>query len=102
MNFTDVIVVKPGWGDWAGPGAVRVSRRTLLRRDMLLQEAEKAAEEKRSKRKDNKMFNVMISDRRIKTASKYKLEVVPHPFTSREEYERSIQMPLGGNIVTFT
>ena len=97
IEFSDLFVVKPGWGDWAGPGAAGVSRKTLLRRDLLLKEAEREAEERRKKRKDSKMFNVMISDRRIKTASKYKLEGIPHPFTSREEYERSIQMPLGGN-----
>ena len=89
--------MKPGWGDWAGPEAKGISRKALLRRDLLLKEAEKEAEEKRKKRKDSKMYNVMISDRRIKAAGKYKLEGVPHPFTSREEYERSIQMPLGGN-----
>ena len=95
-KFTNKLLVKPGWGDWAGPGATGVSRKTLLRRDLLLKEAEKEAEERRKKRKDSKMYRVMISDRRIKAASKYKLEGIPHPFTSREEYERSIQMPLGG------
>jgi U3 small nucleolar RNA-associated protein 14 len=38
----------------------------------------------------------MISDRRIKTASKYKISEVPHPFTSREEYEQSLRLPIGG------
>jgi U3 small nucleolar RNA-associated protein 14 len=31
----------------------------------------------------------------VKTASKYKVGEIPHPFTTREEYERSLQMPLG-------
>ncbi len=49
-------------------------------------------------RQDGKIFNVMISDKRVKTAAKYKIDEVPHPFTTREEYERSMQMPVGGKI----
>ena len=36
-----------------------------------------------------------LSDRRVKTAGKYKITGVPHPFTSREEYEQSLRMPVG-------
>jgi U3 small nucleolar RNA-associated protein 14 len=53
---------------------------------------------KRAMRQDGKIFNVMISDKRVKTAAKYKIDEVPHPFTTREEYERSMQMPVGGKI----
>jgi U3 small nucleolar RNA-associated protein 14 len=88
--------VKAGWGDWAGPGQTGLSRRTLLRRDSLLQMAQAEDEEKRRLRKDNKMYNVVLSDRRVKTASKYKVAAIPHPFTTREEYELSMKMPLGG------
>jgi hypothetical protein len=41
-------------------------------------------------------MNVLISEKRIKTAAKYKIADIPHPFTTREEYERSLQMPIGG------
>ena len=41
------------------------------------------------------MPNVVLSDRRVKTAGKYKITGVPHPFTSREEYEQSLRMPVG-------
>ena len=41
------------------------------------------------------MMNVMLSDRRIKTASKFKISEVPHPFTTREEYEQSLRVPVG-------
>lgn len=47
-------------------------------------------------RQDAKKKNVMISEKRIKAQAKYKLGDVPHPFSSREEYERSLQMPVGG------
>lgn len=92
-------VVKAGWGDWAGPGLTGISQRTQLRRDSMLKAAQEEDEIKRKARKDNKMYNVMISERRIKTASKYKLVDVPHPYTTREEYERSIQLPLGGKLI---
>jgi U3 small nucleolar RNA-associated protein 14 len=91
--------VKAGWGDWAVPGApMGVSNRTLQKRDKLLSQLEKEAEEKKAQRKDNKFSSVMFSERRIKTGAKYKLTEVPHPFTSMEEYQRSIQMPLGGTL----
>jgi U3 small nucleolar RNA-associated protein 14 len=56
---------------------------------------EEESTKQRAMRKDGKIMNVVISDRRVKTAAKYKISDIPHPFTSREEYERSIQMPLG-------
>ena len=87
--------VKAGWGDWAGPGAAGVSTKILNIRDRLLKKVEEETTEKKKGRKDAKMPNVMISDRRVKTAAKYKISDIPHPFTSREEYERSMQMPLG-------
>jgi U3 small nucleolar RNA-associated protein 14 len=97
ISYFCCAIVKPGWGDWAGPGLAGISKKTLLRRDIMLKAAEQESQEKRKNRKDSKMYNVVLSDRRIKTASKYKLAEIPHPFTTREEYERSIQMPLGGN-----
>lgn len=89
--------VKAGWGDWAGPGAAGVGPKTLLKRDRLVKAAEAEALQQKAGRKDTKakLFNVLLSEKRIKTAAKYKLAAVPHPFTTREEYERSIQMPLG-------
>jgi U3 small nucleolar RNA-associated protein 14 len=60
-----------------------------------LENLEEENAKKRVSRKDGQVFNVMISDKRVKANAKYKLTTVPHPFTSREEYERSIQMPLG-------
>ena len=65
-------------------------------RNKLLKKVEDETNEKKKGRSDTKIPNVMISDRRVKTAAKYKISDIPHPFTSREEYERSMQMPLGG------
>lgn len=89
--------VKAGWGDWAGPGAggMAISKKTLDKRDRLMTKVQSEHASKVLGRADSKMSAVMISNRRIKTASKYKITEIPHPFTSLEEYERSLQMPLG-------
>jgi U3 small nucleolar RNA-associated protein 14 len=88
--------VKAGWGDWCGPGKTQVSDKILRKRNQKLQEIETENELKRKERKDAKKANVIISERRIKGFSKYKINEIPFPFTSREEYERSLQLPLGG------
>jgi len=89
--------VKAGWGDWAGPdqGVGFVSAKITKKRDRLVAQAEVEAEEKKKGRSDTKTPNVMMSDRRVKTAAKFKIAEVPHPFTSREEYEKSLVMPIG-------
>jgi U3 small nucleolar RNA-associated protein 14 len=86
---------KAGWGDWAGPGKVGVSQRVVKKRKHLLKNLEEKAAQQRAGRNDGQLANVILSERRVKTSSKYKIADVPHPFTSREEYERSLQMPLG-------
>lgn len=86
---------KPGWGEWAGAGLSGINAKTEASRKRQLSAMEEESAKQRAMRKDGKMMNVVISDRRIKTAAKYKISDIPHPFTSREEYERSIQMPLG-------
>ncbi len=95
MSLNIFFIVKAGWGDWAGPGNMMVSNRIQKIRDYKISQIEKEEEAKKQTRMDKAMPNVVISERRIKTAGKYVLEKVPHPFTSREEYESSLQMPLG-------
>ena len=74
-----------------------VSQKILNTRNRLLARVEAAHGAQVQKRKDTagKMMNVLISERRVKAAAKYKIADIPHPFTTREEYERSLQMPLG-------
>ena len=89
--------VKAGWGDWAGPGpnGNQISSKILKKRDRLMKAAEDDAELKRKNRADAKMSNIVLSDRRIKTSSKFKIAEIPHPFTSQAEYEKSLTMPIG-------
>lgn len=91
-----MFIVKSGWGDWAGPGGMEISPKLLKKRDQLSIKIQTENEIKRLERKDANIKNVMISERRVRNTSKYKISEIPHPFTSREEYERSLQMPIGG------
>ena len=94
--------VKAGWGDWAGPGGQGlISQRILDKRQAMLSKVQTENSQKKALRKDTKMLNVHISERRVKTASKYKIADLPHPFTSWEQYEKSMQMPLGGGFFFF-
>lgn len=90
------MLVKSGWGDWAGPGGMEISPKILNKRDQLLIKIQTENEIKRLERKDANIKNVMISERRVKNTSKYKVSEIPYPFKSRDEYERSLQMPIGG------
>ena len=46
-------------------------------------------------RRDAKLPRVILSERRAKAAVNLKLAHVPHPFTSREQYERAMARPIG-------
>ena len=75
-----------GWGAWAGSGVRPPKRaRPAVTEDKIV-----------PKRKDDRRPNVIISQARIKrTANKYMLKDVPYPFTSREEYEKSLKGGIG-------
>lgn len=75
-----------------------MSAKILSIRDRQLKIVEEETVLLKKVRKDTKIPNVIISDRRVRTAAKYKIAELPHPFKSREEYERSMQMSLGGKL----
>lgn len=74
-----------------------MSDKVVKKRKRLLQNLEEKKSELRAGRKDGVLANVLLSEKRVKTAAKYKIADIPHPFKTREEYERSLQMPLGGD-----
>lgn len=81
-----------GWGSWTGEGAIPSKRRFKFRKGF---EPPPSQKEKR-KRKDQIKPHVILSQKRVKkTADKYMLSEVPYPFTSREEYERSLAGGIG-------
>ncbi|CAN0431299.1 unnamed protein product, partial [Ectocarpus sp. 12 AP-2014] len=47
-------------------------------------------------RKDDRLPKVVLNEKRQKRSAKYMVSEVPYPFTSREQYERSLRQPIGG------
>ncbi|KAH8552611.1 small-subunit processome [Umbelopsis sp. PMI_123] len=78
----------PGWGAWGGKGLKD-------RKNKVIKKALPGEGVVANKRKDAKLGNVIISERRIKKATKYQVTSIPFPFQNREQYERSLRAPLG-------
>ena len=76
----------PGWGDWAGGNKKSKKRKVVRKVDGVVQ---------KDKRKDKNLKNVIINEKVNKKNLKYQSSAVPFPFESREQYERSLRMPLG-------
>ena len=91
----------PGWGSWTGAGLskslkkanARAAHNPLYKRKL---PGGTAAENRRDKgRKD-----LIISEKQDRKGKKYLAPVLPHGFESREQYERSLRLPMGGEWVT--
>ncbi|OJD24199.1 hypothetical protein ACJ73_04445 [Blastomyces percursus] len=81
----------PGWGSWAGAGLTkREKKQAKARRSFVTEEGVKA-----EKRKDAKLDRVIINEKRVKKNTKYLASQLPHPFESRQQYERSLRLPIG-------
>lgn len=105
----------PGWGSWVGEG---VSNREKKRHQgRFLTKVEGV---KRNDRKDAKLQKVIINEKRIKKVriisytfdpgnlftnlclqnDQYLASALPHPFESRQQYERSLRLPVGPEWMT--
>lgn len=80
----------PGWGSWAGEGISKKAQKRA--RGRFLTTVKGVAEDKRQ---DAKLDRVIINEKRVKKNSKYLASELPHPFESRQQYERSLRLPLG-------
>ncbi|QLQ81786.1 hypothetical protein HG537_0G00400 [Torulaspora globosa] len=80
-------VTLPGWGEWAGAGANPTKKRKFVKKI-------KGVASK-DKRKDKNLKNVIINERANKKSLKYQSSAVPFPYENREQYERSLRMPIG-------
>lgn len=80
-------VTLPGWGDWAGEGIKKRKKNKFVRKiDGVVQE---------NRRKDKDKEDVIINEKVNKKNLKYQSGAVPYPFETREQYERSLRMPIG-------
>lgn len=80
-------VTLPGWGAWAGTGANPKKKRKFVKKIKGVASQDK--------RKDKHLKNVIINEKVNKKNLKYQSSSVPFPFESKEQYERSLRMPLG-------
>jgi U3 small nucleolar RNA-associated protein 14 len=79
-----------GWGSWIGDG---VSKRELKRaKGKVLSKQEGIKPENR---KDAKLKQVIINQKRVRKNVDYLASTLPFPFTNRAVYEKSIRMPIG-------
>lgn len=78
----------PGWGgDWAGGNPNKKKRK--------YQNLKVTKGIDSEKRRDKDLNNVIINEKSIKRNFKYESSAVPFPYESKEQYERSLRMPIG-------
>ncbi|KAI9699960.1 MAG: hypothetical protein M1836_002494 [Candelina mexicana] len=80
----------PGWGSWTGEGISKKAATRNTNRFLTKSEGIKA-----ENRKDAKLKGVIINEKRIKKNAKYLASQLPHPFETRQQYERSLRLPVG-------
>ncbi|KAH9907357.1 small-subunit processome [Xylariomycetidae sp. FL2044] len=85
----------PGWGSWVGEGVSNRDKKRHTGRFLTKREGIK-----QSDRKDAKLKNVIINEKRNKKNDKYLASQLPHPFESRLQYERSLRLPVGPEWMT--
>ncbi|KAG8736053.1 hypothetical protein FRC10_009857 [Ceratobasidium sp. 414] len=83
----EVDTTLPGWGSWGGRGTKKSAPRPNL--------IKKIAGVDASKRADAGKSHVIISEKRDKKAAKYLVKDLPYPYTSKEQFARSMATPIG-------
>ena len=78
---------EPTQGSWGGTGARKQPTKPHL--------IKKIAGVDPTTRSDHNKKHVIISEKRDKKAAKYMVKDLPYPYTSKAQYERSIDTPLG-------
>lgn len=84
----------PGWGSWSGPGISSPKKRKPTSQELSSRESSR---QKKKAALDKGMKHVLINseNKRDHKIRKLMLNQVPHPFQTREQYERSLSMPIG-------
>lgn len=80
----------PGWGSWTGAGVSKKEQKKG--KDRFQTTIKGIAPESR---RDAKLDRVIVNEKRIKKNGKYLATELPHPFESRQQYERSLRLPVG-------
>ncbi|KAI0323017.1 Utp14 protein-domain-containing protein [Amylostereum chailletii] len=77
----------PGWGAWGGQGARKQAPKPHF--------IKKVAGVDPKSRADHGKKHVIISEKRDKKASKYMVKDLPFPYTSKSQFERGLDTPIG-------
>lgn len=100
----DKVIVKeamPGWGSWTGgddadyKGKRGNKRRRRNRNRGKREVITIKGDVSKNKRRDRNRKDVIINERVNKKNEKYLADKVPYPYKTWEQYERSLQTPLG-------
>ncbi|KAL6304845.1 Utp14 protein-domain-containing protein [Sparassis latifolia] len=83
----EVDTTLPGWGSWGGVGTKKAPPKPHL--------IKKVPGVDPSSRADHNKAHVIISQKRDKKAAKYLVKDLPYPYTSKAQFERSVETPLG-------
>jgi U3 small nucleolar RNA-associated protein 14 len=81
----------PGWGAWTGAGIGKKAQK----RNNKYKTVTKIPGVAKEKRQDAKLERVIINEKRVKKNGKYLASNLPHPFETRQQYERSLRLPVG-------
>ncbi|XP_036915200.1 U3 small nucleolar RNA-associated protein 14 homolog A [Sturnira hondurensis] len=82
----DMDLTLPGWGEWGGVGLKPSAKK---RKRFLIKAPEGPP------RKDKNLPNVIINEKRNIQAAAHQVRVLPYPFTHHQQFERTIQTPIG-------
>ncbi|KAH7040294.1 Utp14 protein-domain-containing protein [Microdochium trichocladiopsis] len=86
----------PGWGSWVGDGVSAREKKRHQGRFLVKQEGVKSKDQ----RKDAKLKDAIINEKRVKKTEKYLATQLPHMFENKAQYERSLRLPVGQEWVT--
>ncbi|KAK3707937.1 hypothetical protein LTR37_011789 [Vermiconidia calcicola] len=86
----------PGWGSWTGTGLSRSMRRANQKtKHNPLFKSKTPGGTKQQERQDAKLPNVIVSEKQARKGKGYMAPILPHGFETREQYERSLRVPVG-------
>ncbi|GAM87950.1 hypothetical protein ANO11243_059780 [Dothideomycetidae sp. 11243] len=85
----------PGWGSWTGDGLSKAVRKRNAKAKHNPLFKTKVDGVRAADRRDAKLENVIISEAQQRKARKYKATQLPHGFERKEQYERSLRVPIG-------
>ena len=87
LNLIFLIIATLSQGSWGGQGIKRAPPKP--------ERIKKIAGVDPKSRADYNKKNIIISEKRDKKAAKYLVKDLPYPYTSRVQFERSMERPLG-------